>query len=69
MSKKRVVVQGGGMNLYQVSEYDGWFYCYRIESGLLFSSSRDIGKARSMKDALDLIRSDSGQQIREISDW
>lgn len=50
---KRVVVKGGGKNLYKVSEYDGWFHAYKIDVGFISNSSNSIGKTRNRKDALD----------------
>lgn len=68
MSKdKEVVVQGGGANLYKVSESGGWFYAYKVDVGFLSNSNRSIGKARSLADALDLIKSHSGKEIEKIS--
>ena len=64
---KRVVVRGGGKNLYKVAEYDGWFYVYKVDVGFISDSSASIGKTRSLKDALDLIKSHSGKEIKEIS--
>jgi hypothetical protein len=61
MSKKTVVVEGG--NLYTVGEYSGTYY---VRRGSGWSGS-DIGKAKSFDDALALIKSHSGKQIREIS--
>jgi hypothetical protein len=63
---RKVVVQGGGANLYKISEYDGWFYAYKVDVGFFSNSNRSIGKARSLKDALDLIKSHSGKEIKEI---
>jgi len=68
MSKdRRVVVEGGGANLYKISEYSGWFYVYKVDVGLLSSSDRSIGKASSLTDALAIIKSHSGKEIKEIS--
>lgn len=67
MSKdKRVVVRGGGKNLYKISEYAGWFHVYHVEVWPISNSDRSIGKTRSHRDALDLIRSHSGRDIQEI---
>ena len=60
---KRIVVKGGGKNLYKVSEYDGWFYAYKVRE---FSSDDSLGKTRNLKDALDLIKSHSGKEIEKI---
>lgn len=62
MSKKRVVVKGGGANLYYVSESSGTVYVYK---GGVWSDSQ-IGKTKSMSDALSLIRSHSGREIESI---
>lgn len=64
---KRVVVKGGGENLYKISEYGGWFHVYHVDVGFLSNSNNSIGKTRSHGDALDLIKSHSGQDIQEIS--
>ena len=62
---KRVVVNGGGKNLYIIQECDGWFNAYHI-TGVLSRSKKHIGKARSQSDAIDLIKSHSGKDIEEI---
>ncbi|MBX7136288.1 MAG: hypothetical protein K1X67_26765 [Fimbriimonadaceae bacterium] len=64
---KRVVVKGGGKNLYRISEYGGWFYVYHVDVGFLSSTKTEIGKARSQVDALDLIKSHSGREIQEVA--
>lgn len=60
MGKRTVVVEGG--NLYEVGETSGTFYVRR-GSGW---SATDIGKTRRLEDALSLIKSHSGRQIRSI---
>lgn len=60
MAKKRVVVKGGGSNLYYISESSGTYYVYK-------GSSSQIGKTRSMDDAISIIRSHSGKEIESIS--
>lgn len=68
MTKERtVVVKGGGKNLYKISEFDGWFHAYKVDVRMLASDKHSIGKARSLSDALELIRSHSGQDISQIS--
>lgn len=64
---KRVVVGGGGKNLYKLSEYGGWFYVYHVDVGFISNSNTSIGKTRSLADAIDLIKSHSGKDIQEIS--
>ncbi|MEE4539466.1 MAG: hypothetical protein V2J51_13365 [Erythrobacter sp.] len=63
MAKKRVVVKGGGENLYYVSESSGTYYVYK---GSVWGSDTQIGKARSMSDALAIITSYSGRAIESI---
>ena len=58
MSKKKVVVKGGGSNLYYVSEYSSIFYVYKNDT--------QIGKTKTMDDALALIKSYSGRDIESI---
>lgn len=62
MAKKKVVVKGGGSNLYYVSESSGTIYVYK---GGGWSDSQ-IGKAKTMDDALALIKSHSGREIESI---
>lgn len=64
MAKKRVVVKGGGENLYYVSESSGTYYVYK---GSVWGGDTQIGKARSMTDALAIITSYSGRAIESIS--
>lgn len=63
---RRVVVKGGGKNLYKISEYDEWFHAYKVDVGFLSNSNTSIGKARSLGDALELIKSHSGKEIQEV---
>ena len=58
MSKKKVIVKGGGSNLYYVSKSSGIIYVYR--------SDTLIGKTKTMEDALALIRNHSGRDIERI---
>ena len=60
MAKKTVVVKGGA--LYSVSESSGTIYVYK---GAMFGDTQ-IGKMRSMDDALSLIKSHSGKEIERI---
>jgi hypothetical protein len=62
MSKKKVVVKGGGRNLYYISESSGTFYVYQGGGW----GDTQIGKTRTMDDALALIRSHSGREIESI---
>ncbi len=62
MPKKKVVVKGGGENLYYVSGSSGTIYVYK-SSGW---SDTLIGETKTMEDALALIRNHSGRDIKSI---
>lgn len=63
---RRVVVKGGGANLYKISEYAGQLYVYHVSVGFLSNSNTSLGKTRSLQDALAIIKSHSGKEIAEI---
>ncbi|WDA42585.1 hypothetical protein [Erythrobacter sp. BLCC-B19] len=63
MTKTRVVVEGGGRNLYRVDEVGGVFKVYKDE---VWGSGELIGTSRSMNDALDRITGHSGRKIKSI---
>jgi hypothetical protein len=67
MANKRVVVQGGGHNLYEISEYSGKYTAYKVDVGFISDSKTNIGQASSLEDALTLIKVHSGKEIKEIS--
>lgn len=69
MADKKVVTQGGGDNLFKVGEYNGTYYVSQVDPGFFGDSHKNIGETRSMKDALDIIRSYSGKEIKSLSDW
>lgn len=65
---KRVVTQGGGQNVYKVagsSKLD----IYHIKVNVFIDSRSKIGSARNLEDALSIIKSHSGNQIKEIRNW
>ncbi len=65
---KRVVVEGGGENLYRVRESPSGYSVYHVdEVRLLGDKETSIGKTDSIEDAYSLIRSDSGENIKEIT--
>ncbi|MEX0997617.1 MAG: hypothetical protein WDZ45_11250 [Flavobacteriaceae bacterium] len=69
MATKRVVVSGGGDNLFRVTESSGKFLISQVDVGLLTNNYNRIGQTRSFDDALNLIKSFSGQRIDKITDW
>ncbi|HOC85201.1 MAG: hypothetical protein WBK43_09730 [Prolixibacteraceae bacterium] len=69
MEAKKVVVKGGGSNLFKVSYYDGTYYVYKVKVGFISDDKYDIGKTKNFEDALSIIRSYSGKDIDHISSW
>lgn len=65
MAEKTVVVKGGGSNLYYISDYKNEFFAYK-GSASIFGGKTHIGTARSLEDALAIIKSHSGRQIEKI---
>ena len=61
MTKIKVVVKGGGSNLYYVSKSSGTMYVYK---GSVWGGDTQIGKTKRFEDALALIKSHSGRDIR-----
>jgi hypothetical protein len=57
---RNVTVEGG--NTYTIGENRGTFY---VRRGGFYGT--DIGKTRSLDDALGLIKAHAGKQIRSIS--
>ncbi len=65
--EKRIVTQGGGNNLFKVSGINK-LYIYQI-SGSFFSKKKLIGSSRYLEDAISIIKSYTGMQIKEIREW
>lgn len=63
MSETKVVVEGGGANLYVVKDSAGAFHAYKDE---VWGSGKHIGTAASMNDALVIIARHSGKKIKRI---
>ena len=63
---KEVVVQGGGENLYKVSESGRTFCVYKVNVGLIGNSTNNIGQTRSFDDALAIIKAHSDSTIKCI---
>ena len=69
MATKRVVVHGGGNNLYRISIYGDKYTVSQVDVKLFTNDINVIGEARSLDDALSIIKSHSGQSIKKITDW
>jgi hypothetical protein len=65
---KRVVTKGGGENLFKITGTKN-LEIYQIHVGIFSDSSSKIGSARNLEDALSIIKSYSGNQIKEIREW
>ena len=66
--EKRVVTQNRGENLFKISGTDK-LIIYKIEVQPLWNNKIKIGSARNLEDALSIIKSYSGSQIKGISEW
>jgi hypothetical protein len=69
METKKVVVKGGGANLFKISISGGEYRVYQVRMNLFTEKLSNIGTTRSLEDALSLIRLYSGNQIDKISSW
>lgn len=67
---KRVSTQRKGDNLFKISG-NKTLYIYQIIVSPIpgFDKKIEIGSARNLEDALSIIKSYSGAQIRRITDW
>lgn len=61
----KVVVKGGGSNLYEIAESSGWYYARKVNVGII-DSRTDIGKAQTFDQALSIIQSHSGKGIERV---
>lgn len=65
---RKVVVQGGGKNLYEIGESGGTFHVRKVTPGPLRDNRTSLGSTSSLEDALSIIRSHSGREIEKIRD-
>lgn len=67
---KKVSTQRKGDNLFKISG-SRTLYIYQIIVSPIpgFDKKIEIGSARNLEDALSIIKSYSGAQIKKISDW
>lgn len=68
MNEKKVVAytSGGSGQLFKVNESGGRFYVYDVDVGFFGSSMKKIGEARSLADAIDIIKSFVGQRVHRV---
>lgn len=69
MPKKRIVVNGGGNNLYRISGSGSSYYVSQIIVNTFIDDVISVGTAGSFDDALSLIKSHSGHSIKNITNW
>lgn len=69
MATKRVVVSGGGQNLYRITGSGSSFIASKITINTFIDDVKRVGKAGSFDDALSLIKSHSGKSIEKVSNW
>lgn len=57
--------------LFKVHEYNGCFTAYRIDVGIFLDDSRKIGEARSLEDAIAIIKTSVAGTVRnvQIKNW
>lgn len=65
---KRVVTEGGGQNLYKIVGSSN-LEIFHVKVGTFSDSKNKIGSCRSLDDALSIIKSHSGNQIKNVRDW
>lgn len=66
MPKRRVVVEGGGKNLYEIYESGGKYTARQVTVNLGSDSYATIGTASTLNDAVTLIRAHSGREVKEL---
>lgn len=68
---KKVVVKDcpPSRNLYKVSGSGNKFYVYKVSVGFISDSLDEVGTSTNLRDALDLVKADSGGNRLDISDW
>lgn len=64
---KKVVVRGGGSNLYRITVSGRKHSVEKVMVHIFSNSYKNIGRTDSLEDALSLIRSNSGREIESIS--
>jgi len=65
---KRVSTKNSGQNLYKIVG-SSKLEIYQVKVGTFSDSKSKIGSARNLEDALSIIKSHSGSQIKEVREW
>jgi hypothetical protein len=68
MGDKRIVIDTDRQRgqLFEVSEYRGRFYVYDIDVGFIFNDRTKIGEARSLHDAIEIIKASVAGCVRNV---
>lgn len=53
-------------DLFKVSEYNGRFYVYDLDVGIIFTDRKKIGETHSLQDAIELIKASVSGTVREV---
>jgi len=72
MSKKIVIdTDRKKGQLFKVSESSGKFYVYDVDVGFISNSATKIGEARSLQDAIEIIKASVDGTVRniKIGEW
>jgi hypothetical protein len=72
MSKKIVIdTDKKKGQLFKVSESSGKFYVYDVDVGFISDNTTKIGEARSLQDAIEIIKASVDGTVRniKIADW
>ena len=73
MSAKKVVIDTDRKKgqLFKVSESSGRFYVYDVEVRFLGNDQKKIGEARSLQDAIEVVKASVQGSVRNIriEDW
>ena len=64
----RVVVKGGGKNLYYIKEDDDTYCVYHHIVNVVWDDENLIGEDDSLEDAVERIKDHSGERIDEIEE-
>ena len=72
-TSKKVVIDTDRVRgqLFRVNESNGRYYIYDIDVGFVFDDSKKIGEARSLEDAVTIIKASVQGSVRnvKIANW
>jgi hypothetical protein len=68
MTRKKVVIDTDRKRgqLFYVNEHNGHFYIYDIDVGVVFNDQKKIGEARSLSDAIEIIKASVSGSVRNV---